>query len=639
MFTRGLLTVLAAVSIAMPVLAGQPIADARGHEFLTKYVEVGRAVLLDGSASYGRGCELSYAWTLVSRPDGSGAEIGGATRATTSFVPDREGDYVIDLVVADSGGTSEPARIAVSAMQCKTGLLVPIPCQYPLPAKNADRWMLLTPSLMDKTLRDITLPGTHDSGAYWLNTDERGPDFIDWSYDLGIFGDFSWDSLENEVGYDLTRTQTQTLLEQLNDGIRYFDLRVTHRGSSFYTYHGLLGRPLVELLADIRAFMEQSERELVVVNASHMATGTSTSNDEPFEPARHHELMQLVVDQLRPYLYPRNAATTDDLLAVSLGEILAGGPRVLMMYDDDYFASADVQNDPNSALFWPAEYASGGGYTDTVKMFDSLSCPRNAPAGDRGQFNDQRCRAQQYLDGDSQLGFTLFQTLTANQDVGTRNAICRVSLGLVCDSPRTLHQLTQTVNPYLPLMLEAILPLRPNVVLADRYQESAVVSEAIRLSQADLAPPATTATLDPPPNDHNCNTTNVTAQFTSRDKEAGSGVKEIHYWMTGTSAPDTVVTCGAEVDVPVTAKGVTTLHYYGVDRAGNAEEQRTLEVSISPGGDLTGDCKVDRGDLDALMHAIVRKDVPPSADADSDGAFTAVDFRYILCRSGANCPH
>ena len=161
-----LATTLAALLAIAPAVSAAPVAEARGNEFLTKYVEVGKTVTLDGTGSYGADCDLSYSWTMVGRPAGSGAGISAPTSVQPTFVPDRVGDYVIDLVVADSSGTSSPARITVSAIDGGA---------FPLPAKNADRWMTLTPKLMDRTLPQITLPGTHDSGAYWLDQEPAGP--------------------------------------------------------------------------------------------------------------------------------------------------------------------------------------------------------------------------------------------------------------------------------------------------------------------------------------------------------------------------------------------------------------------------------------------------------------------------------
>ena len=75
MRTRLILASTLAVLVAFaPVVAAAPVAEARGNEFLTRYVEVGKTVTLDGTGSYGADCDLSYSWTMVGRPAGSGAE-------------------------------------------------------------------------------------------------------------------------------------------------------------------------------------------------------------------------------------------------------------------------------------------------------------------------------------------------------------------------------------------------------------------------------------------------------------------------------------------------------------------------------------------------------------------------------------
>ena len=623
MLGRSLVLLLASLYAALPAVAAMPVANAGGNEFETRYVAVDQIVTLNGSGSYGKSCDLSYAWTLASKPVGSTAVLVNAGSAKPAFSPDKPGDYVINLVVGEAGGTSDPASVTVTA----------ISSSFPLPAKNAHRWMGLTNGLMERTLAEITLPGTHDSGAYWLDTDQRGPDFKDWSYDLGIFGDLSWDALENEVGYDLTKTQNQTLLGQLQGGIRYFDLRVTRRGGVFYTYHGLLGKPLEVLLQDIRTFLEQSEHELVVVNASHLATGTNDGNDQPFAPGHpeyHHLLIQQVVNQLGPYLYARDGRGVTELLAIPIGQIVTYGPRVLFIYSDGYFQDPDFQADPNSKWFWPSGYASGGGYTDTIRMFDSLPCPRNAPAGDRGQFQDQQCKASQYLDAGDETGFALFQTLTANEQVGQNNAICRVSLGIVCDEPQTLRELAQTVNPYLPTMLEAILPLRPSLILVDRYEESAVVSEAIRLNQRDTNAPTSQATREPPVNRYGGSFEDVTVTMTAADEQGGSGVAGIVYSLSGSQTAAPAEYCGAEAEVVVKAKGTTTVTYHAVDRAGNAGPARTLQVRADQKCDFNRDGRVDRADYAGLRHSLDDRRLWVVGDLNSDGQMSHQEWTDCL---------
>ena len=61
--------------------------------------------------------------------------------------------------------------------------------------------------------------------------------------------------------------------------------------------------------------------------------------------------------------------------------------------------------------------------------------------------------------------------------------------------------------------------------------------------------------------------------------DAGSGVKEITYRLTGAQAAQKTV-AGASASIPITAEGATTVAYFAKDNAGNAEVERTLVVRI-----------------------------------------------------------
>ncbi len=83
-------------------------------------VEPFSQVQLDGSRSYDQDdppdLPLTFAWTLVTAPGGSTAELLRARTARPVFRPDLSGRYEVELVVADGLGLeSEPARQVIEA--------------------------------------------------------------------------------------------------------------------------------------------------------------------------------------------------------------------------------------------------------------------------------------------------------------------------------------------------------------------------------------------------------------------------------------------------------------------------------------------------------------------------------------------
>jgi beta propeller repeat protein len=74
-------------------------------------VHAGSLVTLDGTGSTDPdgNLPLTYAWTIVSMPAGSGASLSDPTSATPSFIADKYGEYLLSLTVTDSLGLSSTA--------------------------------------------------------------------------------------------------------------------------------------------------------------------------------------------------------------------------------------------------------------------------------------------------------------------------------------------------------------------------------------------------------------------------------------------------------------------------------------------------------------------------------------------------
>jgi hypothetical protein len=77
---------------------------------------VGGIVWLDGSGSYDENnYQLTYNWSIVSKPEGSTAEIYMPQTVQPGFTPDAEGEYVIGLVVNNGIVDSDISTVTILA--------------------------------------------------------------------------------------------------------------------------------------------------------------------------------------------------------------------------------------------------------------------------------------------------------------------------------------------------------------------------------------------------------------------------------------------------------------------------------------------------------------------------------------------
>lgn len=169
----------------------------------------------------------------------------------------------------------------------------------------------LVPAFQNRPLSAITIPGTHDAGCYI----DRG-----------------W------VGNMFSRTQTQTVQQQLQGGIRYFDLRPKMYNGEIWTYHGAYYGDRMDgiggILDQVAVFMNgllAGDRELVILNISHFSG---------FGDPDHLALIAEIILRLGAHLvpHPQSGANAVDLFQDQLVNVLtapAGGAasRVVVLYD------------------------------------------------------------------------------------------------------------------------------------------------------------------------------------------------------------------------------------------------------------------------------------------------------------------
>jgi hypothetical protein len=111
-------SVVTVISNAKAAINLPPIANAG----LDKTAVIGTTVNLNGSASYDpNGDQITYSWSIITKPNGSNTTLINSNSATPSFIADSLGIYVLGLTVND-GKSSSPISKTIITSSPLTGV-------------------------------------------------------------------------------------------------------------------------------------------------------------------------------------------------------------------------------------------------------------------------------------------------------------------------------------------------------------------------------------------------------------------------------------------------------------------------------------------------------------------------------------
>jgi hypothetical protein len=189
-----------------------------------------------------------------------------------------------------------------------------------------------------KKLNQVCLPGAHDAGMSELHESTAFSDECN------------------------TKTQKHSILTQLNDGVRYFDLRPALWDKHRNTIHmghfsklvgvveGSTGQTLNDVLNSVASFMrnDSTRKEIVVLKFSHYMTQDKSG----FNKDLLNKLINQIKGTLGAYMYT-NINSSVNLGNLTLNDIANTGRRVICVFDDDPddkgFSSHDFNNVVNSS--------------------------------------------------------------------------------------------------------------------------------------------------------------------------------------------------------------------------------------------------------------------------------------------------
>ena len=299
----------------------------------------GTQIVLDGSDSFDPDDHpIEFFWSVAQAPAGSTVVLTDEHEPAPMFKADRLGQYTLSLQVTDVKGIESVDTVIVTVH------------------KPEAIWMQLQAAgLANKRLREIVLPGTHDSGTYTINS--SSPVAIDCEINqINLLCDL--DTPRAFSGW--AKAQGLTITGQLEAGTRYLDLRVcwheTSTGPRLYLCHGLLGPTVSSALSQIESFLERTEQEILILD---FQTFYETS-----------WLHLALLDEIRARFGDVMLAAgpgfgVEELKNVRAADLWSAGKRVIVLYGEEKLQSECANDEVRSARL---EFMEAG---RVIRLYDS----------------------------------------------------------------------------------------------------------------------------------------------------------------------------------------------------------------------------------------------------------------------------
>lgn len=210
--------------------------------------------------------------------------------------------------------------------------------------RNRSEWMRNATWLHNRSLYEITLPGTHDSGAYMLYNDYLRGFVADWIEDAMELAQLLHIDMYHIVkmwALSQATSPVGNVAGQLRAGARYIDLRCSWNGTAWVTFHFEQGVLCNVLMRDIFDFLKTFTSEIVYVE---LGSEWSPSKKEPDE-----SIMKLLYDDIRDTLLPFHIPTNLDLHSLTVSQLVKANTRCLIAsphrppeYETEIFISDSI---------------------------------------------------------------------------------------------------------------------------------------------------------------------------------------------------------------------------------------------------------------------------------------------------------
>jgi hypothetical protein len=170
-------------------------------------------------------------------------------------------------------------------------------------------------------LLDITIPGTHESGAYSFSS-RISPDAPDFVVDL-------YQKYKINFSYFFKKwslNQDRTITEQLQLGVRYFDLRnCEDENGNFLMCHSLYGLPFEDFLLQFQTFLKVYQKEILIISVT---SRSSVKNHTAFIALIQKYIGNWLLDSKNSF--------------ITIEQMVSTNKRVILFYSNNAFSKGTI---------------------------------------------------------------------------------------------------------------------------------------------------------------------------------------------------------------------------------------------------------------------------------------------------------
>ncbi|CAN7984745.1 unnamed protein product [Ixodes pacificus] len=204
-------------------------------------------------------------------------------------------------------------------------------------SSDLENWMANLPEQLHSVpLNYLTIPGSHNSCSYTISSQsEIAPDNPYGNKLLKLLG-----PIGKQILYSWSLTQNITTREQLQVGIRYFDLRIATKkdpaDENLYLIHGLFGAVVDNFFVEVKEFLEGHRKEVILLHFQHFYNLTD---------ADHNRLLNKLTSNFGPLM----CQFTKDLNNLTLESLWRRGYQIIAFYRHDTLAKYHP-------YLWPTDF-------------------------------------------------------------------------------------------------------------------------------------------------------------------------------------------------------------------------------------------------------------------------------------------